>query len=412
MAFLGWQRRSAESDVSTLKEPTSWFMRAFGASMSETGTLVSEESAMRFMAVFACVRVLATTGAFLPAQLYRRTGSGKELADNHYLYKLIHKQPREGLTSYKLREWIMRCLLLNGNAYVLPLRDNRGRIGEFQELNRGDVNVYEYQKKLFYKVDGYSLPFTESDIIHIRYMGDGKMGLSPIGYQRETIGAGIAARSYNSKFYAQGAHVPGYLTTDGALKPDQREHIKGQWKQKHAGLDGAFSTPLLEGGLEYKTISIPQKDAQFLEMMKFNRTEIAGMYGVPPHLIADLERATFSNIEHQDLAYVKYALGPLLANIEQEFNSKIFRYDENSYFMEHNMNALLRADVKSRGEFYAKMFSSGVFTHNQILSLENMNGYEGGDRRYVPVNMVPTDRIDDMIDNNQNTNEEPSEEAA
>lgn len=356
------------------------------------------------MAVYACIRVLAESVAMLPLQVYRRLpNGGKEIAKKHPLNRLLHTEPNKQTTSYKLRETKVRSLCLDGNAYVMPYRDARGRIGELRLFLPSEVNVYEWKGELFYEIEGKS--YNQDEISHIKGMGDGKIGMSPIAYHRELISNGMASSIYEGKFYSNGSHVPGYLSTDQKLTKDQKEALGKTWNNRHGGMRGAWGTAVLEGGLEYKSISIPQKDAQFLETRKYNATQVAGIYRVPPHMIADLERSTNNNIEHQSLEFVKYTLMPWLVNIESQFNKDLFtRFEKDEYFVEHNLNGILRGDIQARTEHYTKMFNIGYYTHNQIAALENHNGYEGGDRRYIQGAMVPLDQLDNMINGRNQKN--------
>lgn len=379
-----------------------------GGTPTSSKIRVNSESALTYMAVYACVRVLSESEAMLPLQVYKRTGNGgKEIAKNHPLNRLLHTEPNRQTTSYKLRETAMKSLCLDGNAYVLPYRSARGVVGELQLFLPDEVCVYEWKRDLFYEIDGKH--YNQDEIVHIKGMGDSRMGLSPIGYHREVIANGMASNQYEGKFYSNGSHVPGYLGTDQKLDDKQRERLRKTWNGRHSGVDGAFSTAVLEGGVKYNSISIPQKDAQFLETRKFNKNEIASMYRVPPHLIADLERSTNNNIEHQSLEFVKYSLMPWLVNIESQFNKDLFtRFEKDEYFVEHNLNGILRGDIQARTEHYTKMFNIGYYTHNQIAALENHNGYEGGDRRYIQGAMVPLDQLDNMI-NGRNQNNNPGD---
>lgn len=391
-----------------MKDPETWrnFFQLNQAPKSKI--VVTEDTALRLSAVFACVRVLSETVASLPLSVYERTDRGKRMAGDHPIYFLVHNQPNQLMTSYKFRETIMKCLLLNGNAYIRIVRNGAGIPTQLILELPEDVGIYRNGQELTYLIRGGT--YDNEDVIHIRGLGDGIIGLSPIAYARENIGLGLAAEQFGAGFFGNGANMSGVLETPGKLSDAQKQFLSEQWNKKYSGVDNAHSTAILEGGLKYNRISIAPEDAQFIETRKFQKNEIATLFNVPPPLIQDLEKATFSNIEHQDIFYMKYSIRPYVTNIESEFNSKLFiGADRQRYFVEHNMNAMMRGDHASRSQYYREMWNIGAITHNQILSLENMNGYEGGDRRFVPVNMMPADLVDQHYNQQNNENGNPEQ---
>jgi HK97 family phage portal protein len=263
-----------------------------------------------------------------------------------------------------------------------------------------EVNVIKYKGSIWYEIPGQRDSVPAYDMLHMHGLGfDGLIGRSPIRMQAENLGINLGAQRFGKKFFDNGAHVGGAISTPNKLSDGARKHVIDSWKFKHGGVDNVGSTALLEEGLRYERIGIPPEEAQFLQTRQYGRSEVAGFYRVPPHMIADLEHATFSNIEHQDLSYVKHSLVPWLVGIEQEYDRKLFRDNEkDNTWTKHNLNALLRGDTAARGNFYEKLHKLGALSSNEIRELEEMNGYQGGERYYVQANnMVPVDKIDEFL---------------
>ena len=241
---------------------------------------------------------------------------------------------------------------------------------------------------LFYRTDkGELLPSHE--MLHLRGLStNGYKGKSPIAVHRDNLSLTASAQLYGEKFFNQGGNMSGVFKYPSTLKPEAYKRLKHDLIQQSVGLHNAHTPLLLEGGMTYERISIPPEDAQFIATRKFQKTEIATIYGVPPHMIADLERATNNNIEHQGMEFVQYCLMPYLVRLEEEFNRKLLRHDEfGEYYFLFGLNGLLRGDAKTRSEYYKNMNLIGALSANEIRSLEDMNAYEGGDEYFVQANM-------------------------
>lgn len=241
---------------------------------------------------------------------------------------------------------------------------------------------------LFYRTDkGELLPSHE--MLHLRGLStNGYKGKSPIAVHRDNLSLTASAQQYGEKFFNQGGNMSGVFKYPSTLKPEAYKRLKHDLIQQSVGLHNAHTPLLLEGGMTYERISIPPEDAQFIATRKFQKTEIATIYGVPPHMIADLERATNNNIEHQGMEFVQYCLMPYLVRLEEEFNRKLLRHDEfGEYYFLFGLNGLLRGDAKTRSEYYKNMNLIGALSANEIRSLEDMNAYEGGDEYFVQANM-------------------------
>ena len=366
------------------------------------GKAVNERSAMQMSAVYACVRILSEAIASLPLHFYQYNGAGgKEKALKHPLYSLLHDEPNPEMTSFVFRETIMSHLCLWGNAYAQIIRNGRGNVVALYPLlpNRMEVQrdnagrlIYIYTKPSDEPDAGETFTLRSDEILHIPGLGfDGLVGYSPLTMARNAVGAAIAADKFAGKFYANAATPSGVLEFPGALK--DAKTFREQWEGSFAGAVNAGKTPVLEEGMTYKPIAISPQDAQFLETRKFNIDEIARIFRVPPHMLADLEKSSFSNIEQQSLEFVKYTLAPWVARIEQALKKSLLLPDEKKhYFFSFNLEGLLRGDYQSRMNGYAIARQNGWMSANDIRELENMNripSEEGGDLYLVNGNMLP-----------------------
>ena len=357
---------------------------------SEAGVHVSEDAAMRFATVHACVRVISEDVGALPLHLYRRLkDGGKERATDHPLYALLHDRPNPEMTSVSFREAMMVNALLTGNGYAFIEYERSGRIKALWPMLSSEVQPYRTDAgELRYRAAGMDL--RASEVFHLPGLGyDGLVGMSPIAYARESIGLGIAAERYGEKFFRNGTHVGGVVSVKDELSDDQFERLRNQFSGMFRGLQNAHGVPVLEGGATYTQLGIPPEDAQFLETRKYQRSEIAAIYRVPPHMIGDLERATFSNIEQQDLAYLQRSLMPWLVRIEQQGNAKLLADGDRAlYTMEHDTAGFMRGETATRMQAYSTAIMSGIMTPNEARRRENLNPLPGGDDILLPLNMV------------------------
>ena len=369
--------------------PYSFF---FGASSS--GQTVNERTALQTTAVYACVRILAETIASLPLHTYRYTSSGKAKALEHPIYYLLHSEPNPEMTSFVFRETLMGHLLLWGNAYAQIIRDGRGRVVGLYPLlptkmvvNRNDQGqiYYEYNK------DGQTHTLRSFEVLHIPGLGfDGLIGYSPIAMAKNAIGMAIATEEYGAKLFANGANPGGVLEHPGVVKDPAR--IRDSWNAVYQGSGNAHRVAVLEEGMAFKSIGIPPEQAQFLETRKFQIEEICRIFRVPPHLVASLDRATFSNIEQQSISFVVHTIRPWLVRIEQSINKALLSDSEKGqYFVSFVVEGLLRGEYSARMQGYAIGIQNGFMSPNCVRELENMNQIpeeQGGSTFMVNGNMV------------------------
>ena len=368
------------------------------------GKVVNERTAMQTTAVYACVRILAESIAGLPLHVYAYEGQGKERVPAHPLYFLLHDAPNPEMTSFVFRETLMTHLLLWGNAYAQILRDGMGRvIGLYPLLpDRMDVGRDSKTGELYYlytrsteenpnfKAAG-QIRLRRTDVLHIPGLGfDGLVGYSPIAMAKTAIGIALATEEYGATFFQNGARPAGVLEHPGVLKDPSK--LRESLQSIYGGTKNAGKNAVLEEGVKYQQIAIPPEEAQFLETRKFQIDEIARLYRVPPHMVGDLEKSSFSNIEQQSLEFVKYTLNPWVMRWEQSLQKALLTDKERkNYFIRFNVDGLLRGDYKSRMEGYAIGRQNGWLSANDIRSLEDMNPInadEGGDLYLINGNMT------------------------
>ena len=356
----------------------------FGRTTS--GKPVNERTAMQTTAVYACVRILAEAVASLPLHVYEyQNDGGKKLVHDHPLYYLLHDEPNPEMTSFVFRETLMSHLLIWGNAYAQIIRDGAGRVLGLYPLLPDKMDVQRDEKGNIYYV--YSRNSDENpmfkeygnirlkaeDVLHIPGLGfDGLIGYSPIAMAKNAVGMTLACEEYGASFFANGANPGGVLEHPGVLKDPSK--VRESWNSVYRGVNNAHKIAVLEEGMKYQQIGIPPEEAQFLETRKFQINEIARLYRIPPHMVGDLDKSSFSNIEQQSLEFVKYTLDPWVIRWEQSLQrSLLLPGEKGKYFIKLNVDGLLRGDYQSRMNGYAVGRQNGWFSANDIREMENMN---------------------------------------
>ena len=371
---------------------------------SSSGKSVNERTAMQMTAVYSCVRILAEAVAGLPVHLYRyNEDGGKEKAIDHPLYRLLHDEPNPEMSSFVFRETLMTHLLLWGNAYAQIIRNGKNEVIALYPLMPNKMTVERDSKgQLYYrynrgndeaiKDDQQTAILSPSDVLHIPGLGfDGLVGYSPIAMAKNSIGMAIACEEYGAKFFANGATPGGILEHPGTVKDPQR--VRDSWNSAFGGSSNANKVAVLEEGMKYTPSSISPEQAQFLETRKFQINEIARIFRVPPHMVGDLEKSSFSNIEQQSLEFVQYTLDPWVIRWEQSIQRSLLSQEEKvSYFVKFNLEGLLRGDYQSRMNGYAIGRQNGWMSANDIRELENLDlipDEEGGNLYLINGNMLP-----------------------
>ncbi len=397
----------------------------FGGTTS--GKTVTERSAMQMTAVYSCVRILAEAVAGLPLHLYRyKEDGGKEKAIDHPLYLLLHDEPNPEMSSFVFRETLMTHLLLWGNAYAQIIRNGKNEVIALYPLMPNKMSVDRDENgHLYYtyyrgpdeaiKNKEFAVNLQPADVLHIPGLGfDGLVGYSPIAMAKNAIGMAIACEEYGAKFFANGAAPGGVLEHPGTIKDPQR--VRESWQSTFGGSGNSNKIAVLEEGMKYTPIGISPEQAQFLETRKFQINEIVRIFRVPPHMVGDLEKSSFSNIEQQSLEFVKYTLDPWVIRWEQSIQRSLLSQEEKArYFAKFNVEGLLRGDYQSRMNGYAIGRQNGWMSANDIRELENLDripAEDGGDLYLINGNMLPLKNAGAFanITPNNNGREEKSDE--
>lgn len=367
---------------------------SFGNSFS--GKSVNPTTAIQVSAVYACVRVIAETIASLPLGVYEGTDEGSRKATEHPLYRLLHDEPNAEMTSFIWRETMLAHLLLYGNSYSQIIRTGRAKVESLYPLLPDHMEVdRDSQGNLTYTYttsEGQMYRLDPTEVLHIPGLGfDGVMGYSPIALEKSAIGLGIAAEEYGSRFFQNGARPSGILTHPNTVKDPAA--LRASWNTAYGGSGNTGRVAVLEEGMHFEPLSIPNNEAQFLETRKFQVNEICRIFRVPPHMIGDLDRATFSNIESQNISFAVHTIRPWLVRIEQAINRALIPEKEKGrFYVQFNLDGLMRGDYKSRMEGYAIARQNGWMSANDIRELENLNPItdeEGGNAYLVNGNMIP-----------------------
>ena len=333
----------------------------FGRTTS--GKPVNERTAMQTTAVYACVRILAEAVASLPLHVYEyQDDGGKKLVHDHPLYYLLHDEPNPEI----IRDGAGRVL---GMYPLLPdkmevQRDDKGNIYYVYSRNSDENPTFKEYGNIKLKAE---------DVLHIPGLGfDGLIGYSPIAMAKNAVGMTLACEEYGASFFANGANPGGVLEHPGVLKDPSK--VRESWNSVYRGVSNAHKIAVLEEGMKYQQIGIPPEEAQFLETRKFQINEIARLYRIPPHMVGDLDKSSFSNIEQQSLEFVKYTLDPWVIRWEQSLQrSLLLPGEKGKYFIKLNVDGLLRGDYQSRMNGYAVGRQNGWFSANDIREMENMN---------------------------------------
>ncbi len=392
----GMLRKSAGApDWGTLERYMAW---AFGGGASASGIVVNPQTAMQSAAVYSSVKVLAESIGMLPMNLYRKeTDGSRTLMRDHTLQRICHDQPNEWMTSVEFWEMMVIALNLRGNAYAYVNRNRSGQVVELLPLHPDMVRVVmDKGYQLEYEVtmpDGAFKRFKLGEIFHLRGLTlNGWLGISPIAYARESIGLSIATEKFGSQLFRSGAKMGGVLEHPGKLSKESYDRLKNSFDEAHSG-ENAHKTALLEEGMKFTKVSMNANDSQFLETRKYQRSEIAAIFRVPPHMIGDLEKATFSNIEQQSLEFVNYSLMPWLNRIEKAIKRDLMNPQEKKDLtVKFDVSGLLRGDASARSALYHNGILDGWMTRNEARAAESelgivLNPLEGLDIPLIPLNM-------------------------
>lgn len=399
-----------------------FYASMFGGSRTKSGVSVSPETAMRVSTVYACVKVIAEAIGQLPVNVMKRMPDGsREKDEESSVWELMNYSPNSWQTPVEFREMMTAHCLLRGNAYAFKNRASDGRVLELLPIHPDSVNIEQlpdFSLRYFITFStGKSFVAEQDDMFHIRGLTfDGYRGVSPISYNRENIGLSIGALEHGASVFGNGAMPGVILKHPGTISKEAHERLKDTWQNAYSG-DGKFKTAILEQGMEISTVGMSNSDVQFLETRKFQRSEIASIFRVPPHKIGDLERSTNNNIEHQGIEFVYDTLMPWVRRWEQAIHRDLLpRRQRKTHCVRFQVSELLRGDLESRMNAYGKGIQWGIISANEARESENMNRREDGDTFLVPLNMTPAHMVEadvqSRIDRNSQPEQPPQEDEA
>jgi len=380
----------------------------FNISGLGSGIQVTEDTAMNFNAVFAAIRILSESIAQLPVQLVERQSNGDKInKSDHYLYNIISVMPNEFMTKYVFFNKVMVDLCSYGNSYIFIVRNQNARVEKLIPLDASKIVLKEYDDKYFYEDQKTKEVYDLEDLLHFKILSkDGLVGLSPIDTCANSISYGLALEEYGNSYFRNGAKVSGVLQTDRSLTTEAIERLRNSFDHNYSKVSQANKTLILEEGLKFNQITLSNEASQFLASRKFSIEEIARCFSLPPHLLRDMSKSSFNNIQEQSREFVQYTLMPYMAMIESEMNCKLFKKSEkNKLFFEFNANALLRGNPKERSEYYRTMVNIGAMTINEVRMKENLNLRSEGDNLFMQLNMTTVKGLVDIDDDIENEDE-------
>ncbi len=392
-----WEQSEVRS--ASLVNPPTWLTNALGIS-NTANVAVNNQTSLQLAAVKACVEILSDSIAMLPLNVYQRQNRNgvqiKTIATEHPLYDVLHNQTNSIMNSFNYRESAMVQLLYYGNHYALKQWDKSGNIYGLKMLYPWNMKVeMNDQGEIFYQytdeITKQVFKYPRWMIFHVAGVGfNGLVGMPPIQLMREVLGNGLALQEFSNRYFSNGTNIGVFVTTPKTLTDPAFERLGKQFNEKYSGVQNAHKGGIiLEDGADVKRLDVPPEQAQFLESRKFNKNEIATMFRVPPHMIGDLERATFSNIEQQSMDFVQNTLLPWASRWESAINSQLFtRFERSEYYTKFNLAGLIRGDIETRYRAYAIGRQNGWLSADEIREKEDMNPIEDISKYLVPANMI------------------------
>ena len=400
-----WVKKIFRNDISLTDEkawnPSLWNL--IGA-QSSAGMNVNEYTALTYSAIYCAISLISGTIATLPLRLIKEKGKKRHNATEKPLYHVLHTKANPYMTAMTLREVLTAHALGWGNGYAEIVRNSLGDVMRLWPITPNRVKPKIKDDELVYEitVDGEIMVLPRSQVLHVPGLGfDGFMGYSVVSLARESVGMGLAMEKFGASFFGQGAHPGIAVTHPGKLSEGAYKNLSGELSTKYAGLGKAHRLMLLEEGMKFEKVGISQEDSQFLESRVFQVQEVARWFGLPPHKLKEMTKSSFSNIESEQISFVTESILPWLVRFEQNYNLQLLtdREVQQGFYFKHSVEGLLRGDSKSRGEFYRTMWSIGAITQNEIRGLEDMDPVDGGDELFVPLNVTPLSRVNELIDN-------------
>ena len=383
---------------------------------TSSGEYISPGNAMGVTAVYACVGLLSETLAQLPVKVYRVDKTGRHEDLTHPAYRLLAVRPNEWQTSFDFRVMAMQLLCLTGNFYAWKGRDNKGIVRELLPFSTNAVSVQQdenWNVKYTVHAKDKHVVTTSKDIMHVKYRTlNGYEGISPIAWNRETLGLSSAARKHGALFFKNGATLKGALTTDQQLPQEAYDRIKTAWETNYSG-DNKFKTALLESGLKYQPITMSNEDAQFIQTRQLSDEEIARIYRVPLHELQMNSKTTSwgTGIESMSRGFISRTMLPWITLFESVLNNELIPENEQgTTYIKFNVEGLLRANLENRYKAYQIGINSGFLSANEVREKEDMNPRDGGDEYLTPMNMTSNEKDEDTGKEDNPKNEASDEE--
>lgn len=384
---------SPENPSTSLNNPASWLSEALGGGASFAGPHVSETTAMRSTAVFRCVALKSGLIGGLPLVIYERTESGRAAAIAHPLYRLLHDEPNDLMSAFIWKELIGANLMLAGNHYSVIEYDQAARILGLLPVQPQQVTVERVKRRARYTFqfnDGREV-LDQDEVLHVPGIGfDGLKGISPISWAgRQPIGISLAMEESVGRLHSNSMRPASTLTLPaGGITPDGVKRLRAELEAMYAGVSNTGRTLLLDHGSQWSSMQMTMEDAETLESRRFQVADIARLFGVPPHMIGETDKASSwgTGIEQQTIGFQKFNLDLELSRIEGELNRKLFRHP---FYCEFNRDALNAMDAKAQAELYASAIQHAGMTPNEVRRLRNLPDLPGGDELYIQSATVP-----------------------
>jgi HK97 family phage portal protein len=364
---------------------------------ASSGVRITSENALQSTAVLACVRVLAETVASLPLHVYRRLPNGGRERSPGWLDTLLSSAPNAWQTSF---EWLETCMIhlgLYGACYSEIVEGAAGVTKELLPLHPSRMKVEKIEngrlRFTYTEPDGGKTVYNQDQIFRVSWMSsDGVSGSIPVQLGKEAIGLARACELHGARYFGNGARPGVVLETDSSMAVEAAERLRENWERLHRGPDKSSKTAVLTGGLKAHELGTSNTESQFLEARRFQVEEICRLYRCPPHMIQDLSRSTFSNIEQQSIDFVQYSILPWLRRFEKAFTRDLIAQPE-LYFADFDVSHLMRGDAAARSAYFTAMIDRGIMSINEVRSRENLNPIEGGDSHYFPLNMTTVEAM-------------------